>query len=147
MREIARALHNMSSSSRSTAYVKPRRVESPPTLAHGASVRSNRGVTISLRTSADEESFLKGLHDEILLGALCTTIEEDLRDIANRTVIEHGLIGCVLVHLYSGTLSKATSLRSLTCPKLKLALLSKSSDRLFVASKTPNLSISLLYRE
>ena len=159
MKEKIRALRNMSSSSRSTAYVQPRRVEPPPITANGAQIRSGVGVLISLRALADQlwggqDGFSWNVTDwNASVRKILSLVdpcykgidpEEDARQLASSTVSKHGLIGCAIVQPYGDKFKQAVLLR---CPRLTLSILSKSSDRIFVASKTPNLSRDVLWRK
>ena len=53
MKEKSRLLKNMSSSSRSSVNVRPRRVDPPSAITQGAKVRSDIGVLIALRIAVE----------------------------------------------------------------------------------------------
>lgn len=72
------------------------------------------------------------------------TDEEWLRAVANAVIQDLELVGCAILKNRCKQNSKTVLLHD---PVLAFAILSKSSERLFVASKTPNLSVNLLDRE
>jgi hypothetical protein len=168
MKEKSALLGNMSSSSRSMADVRPRRFDPPappPTEATGKKIRGDVGAAISLRVALTKEQAQidlalwekarldEGFLVELLCGVLdpaqaaVLTLESErrewLRTLADQTIREHKLIGCVML---TQLRSREVRLQTLP-PRLAFSLLSKSSERLFIASKTPNLTINVIERE
>ena len=163
MKEQAQVLNNMSGAGRSSVRVQPRHVEPPPTVATGARVRGNLGVLISLKLlltnkpksnndlwhhiGDDEERFYFFLFQSLKIKSEWTEnkefCEDRLRTLANNTINELGLIGCMILQDSKSLRNKSSQSQrivALTHPMLTFAILSKSSSQLFVASKTPNLS-------
>jgi hypothetical protein len=79
--------------------------------------------------------------------------EDMLRHVADESVAEFKLVGCAIVGVVPGagtgvpSESFLSTVYPLSCSRLALAILAKSSDKLFVASKTPNLHPDTLYRQ
>lgn len=152
MKEKTSILNNMSSSSRSSVNVRPRHVD-PPTL--GAKIRSDVGVLISLPEAMgqslfdpakiDEAEFLSEMTKKLIPGSKSMKpkeCEERLREFANSVIEKYKLVGCITLSLKKSS-KKVEPLKNL---ELVFAILSKSSESIFVASKTPNLSTQLFER-
>lgn len=151
MREHTRVLRNMSSSSRSYADVVPRRFDPPSTTAHGKRLVRDVGVAIGLPfnfnydSSSDEADMLAFLCSRLAPKERVRTVVEHenlLRALAESVVKRVGLVGCMIMK--RGTQAEETI--ALRNPVLAFAILAKSSDTLFVAAKTPNLTPELLAR-
>jgi len=153
---MPRLLHNMSSSSRSSVGYTPQPVyrrpdpppEPPPTRAQGAKITDSE-VLIMLALNPDwvakqndEERWHRMIWRKCLpeieipepdkiAQALCEKFEEAIRAIK--------FVGCATL-LRLPPDKKTSDTNVLSDQLLAAAILSKSSDKLFVASKRPNLA-------
>lgn len=160
MNERTNHLHNMCGSSRSSVAVQPRHVEPPPTTARGARVRGTTAVLVSLTESCrrhgiafprDDAQLTANLRQWFALpGTSSRDDVEDLRNVADEAIRAVGLVGCVIFQerrQVDRQGNRPSNDVVLTDIRLVFAILTKTSDRLFIATKTPNLSINLLTRE
>lgn len=149
MREYTRVLRNMCSSSRSYADVVPRRFDPPPTTARGKQLANDIGVAIglpfNLSGATDETDMLRFLCERLVPKKRARTAvecENVLRALADSAVKRVGLVGCMIMKRETQSV-ETTPLHDHV---LTFAILVKSSDTLFVAAKTPNLTPELLVR-
>ena len=154
-------LHNMSSAPRSQVTVQPRPLTPPPTKAKGSKVHHAGAASLSLlgavrlwkgnpyfstfqaRLKGGEEVLLRGLY-ELFLANIPTPGAEEcadaLRQFVQDAVEQTKLVGCILLHPHREEVKSVL----LSDAALTFAILSKSSERVFVASKTPNFSSEVL---
>ncbi|MDO8599145.1 MAG: hypothetical protein Q7S02_03470 [bacterium] len=156
MIEATPRIHNMSSSSRSSVSVQPRRVDPPPTTARGARVRGDAGVSVALERQLIRDDLVLPWLAEALIPAAKrpkdpAEFEDALRTLANATITHAGLIGCAIMHdleqLRKVSGRSGTTVVPMRNHALAFAILTKTSDRLFIASKTPNFDSNLLRRK
>jgi hypothetical protein len=155
MNETVQHLRNMSSYSRSTVSVQPRHVEPPPTTARGARVRGDAGVSVAL-----SRTLIRGdcvplwiLADAILpkerRSKNLTELERTLQSFADAVIARARLIGCVIMYdqkQLQASRANQQTIAPIADDGLAFAILAKTSDRLFIATKTPNLAPHLLQR-
>lgn len=154
MNEQLPHLHNMSGSSRSTVSVQPRHVDPPPTTARGARVHGDVGVSIALsRTLIRGDLALPQLAEAILPRVKRSknpaALEQELRSFADAAITRLGLIGCVIMHdpkQLQASGGRHGTITPIANNGLAFAILTKTSDRLFIATKTPNFAPHLLQR-
>lgn len=151
-----------------SASYTPRHIELPPTRATGAITKRTECVRIALdlkNVSDSHEALLRALHHrftqkEWMMRALSffhrqkndvpplSVCEDELRTIADATIKKFGLVGCILLVPEKEIKQRGLpSVLNLDNHDLAFAILTKSSDRIFVAAKTPNLTSEMLLRE
>lgn len=148
-------LHNMSSSSRSSVAVRPEPVrQPPPIMARGAKVVGGE-ILIKLDLlqenlpSEEDERWHKKLltycDASASVGIVPAACAKILRNNIDEAVQKVNLLGCATVVRLPA--ERAGSIEALITNRwLAAAILSKSSDALFIASKRPNLSPLLFTR-
>ncbi|MBI4434152.1 hypothetical protein HY632_05245 [Candidatus Uhrbacteria bacterium] len=161
--------HNMSGASRSTVTITPRPRDerawrdppAPETVASGAAVRGRTAVRVSLKEACQANRIMMTRHPDTVCRGLRSLIakhvpaEHDDADvlcaIAEETISAQRLVGCIIFQEQDAFMRENQNrtfrwgrIRDL---RLAFAMLTKTSDRLFIASKTPNTAPELLLRE
>lgn len=151
MTEHIPILANMSSASRSTVSINPYQL----VRVDPASLKQDTAVLVSiselLETAMDVpitahlyEFFCgHGVQRHADGTPNVDSCENKLRMLANNRIRAAGIVGCAIMQPKASFRKKVIIADVL----LSFAVLTKSSEKLFVASKTPNLSVSLLERE
>ncbi|MBI2483134.1 hypothetical protein HYV74_03065 [Candidatus Uhrbacteria bacterium] len=150
--------HNMSGASRSTVTVKPLPSK---TTASGAAVRGRTAVRVSLKEACNANHIIMTRHPNTVCRGLRSLVAkhvsaaqddaEALCAIADATICAQRFVGCIIFQ-EQGSVIRENLNRPFRWGRIRdlpltLAILAKTSDRLFIASKTPNVTPELLLRE